>query len=81
MTKKDLKTFIVNALKAKNNKAKLIDICKFIWANYETELRNSGDLFFTWQYDVRWAATQLRKEGILKPVEEQQNGFWEIIIE
>lgn len=79
MTKKDLKTFIVNALQAKNNKAKLLDVCKFIWTNYEVELRNSGDLFFTWQYDVRWAATQLRKEGVLKAVEDQQNGCWELI--
>ncbi|MHC5355060.1 hypothetical protein ACYSNX_13065 [Myroides sp. LJL115] len=78
MTKNKLKKCIVEALKAKGNKAKLIDICRYIWANYEKELENSGDLFYTWQYDIRWAATQLRKEGVLKPVHEQKNGFWEL---
>jgi len=79
MKKNDLKNCIKIALQNHDGKAKLVQVCKFIWTNYESDLKNSGDLFYTWQYDVRWAATQLRKEGILKPAENQLNGFWELI--
>lgn len=78
MKKKDLKDWIQKALKANHGKAKLVTVSKFIWANCKSELENSGDLFYTWQYDVRWAALQLRKEGIMKPAHEQKNGFWEL---
>ena len=27
---------------------------------HESELRASGELFYTWQYDMRWAAQRLR---------------------
>lgn len=78
MIKSDLKECIKNALNHYDKKAKIPQICKFIWTNYESELRNSGNLFYTWQYDVRWAATELRREGTMKSKEEQTNGFWEL---
>ncbi|UPQ75927.1 hypothetical protein [Chryseobacterium nepalense] len=79
MKKENLKDWIIIALRNSGGKARLLQVCKFIWINYEKELLNSGDLFYTWQYDVRWAATKLRKEGILKSANEQKNGFWELI--
>jgi hypothetical protein len=48
--------------------------------NYENELRRSGDLFFTWQYDIRWVATQLRNKGILRAAESSPSGIWELAI-
>ena len=43
----------------------------------------------TWNYDIRWAATELRKNGRMKPahskenpeelVDESPKGIWEII--
>ena len=78
MTKADLKDCVVKALKENKGKAKLVQVCKFIWANYREELQNSGNLFYTWQYDVRWAALVLRKEGVMKSAEEQKNNFWEL---
>ncbi|KQM37787.1 hypothetical protein [Chryseobacterium sp. Leaf201] len=78
MIKNDLKKCVVKALENNNRKAKIVDICRFIWINYENELCKSGDLFYTWQYDVRWAGTKLRKDGIMKSAEEQVNGYWEL---
>lgn len=79
MKKKDLKVWVKKALEENNKKARLVTVCKFIWANYKNDLENSGDLFYTWQYDVRWAALQLRKEGIMKPAHEQKNNYWELV--
>ena len=58
--------------------ARLVDICKFVWENHEGQLRASGDLFYTWQYDVRWAGTALRHEGLLKDSKLSDRGVWEL---
>jgi hypothetical protein len=78
-SKKDLKVWAVEALKLNRGRLSLIDICKYVWDKHEQDLKDSGDLFYTWQYDIRWAATYLRKEGILKPAEQSPKGVWELI--
>lgn len=45
--------------------ASLLDVSKEVRRRHEDDLRASGDLFYTWQYDLRWAATKLRKQGRL----------------
>jgi len=74
----DLQVWLVEALKANNGSATLIDVCKHIWQNHEHELRDSGDLFYKWQYDVRWAALVLRKEGVLASVDASPKGVWKL---
>lgn len=59
----DLKLWVMDAITAANGESSLVDVAKHIWTEHEADLRASGDLFFTWQYDMRWAATYLRKEG------------------
>ena len=46
-------------------------------------------MFYTWNNDNRWSATEIRKEGRMKPahskenpgelVDESPKGIWEII--
>jgi hypothetical protein len=62
-TRSDLKDWTVEALAALGGSARIADICKHIWNNHESELRQSGDLFYTWQYEMRWAGQILQKEG------------------
>ena len=38
-------------------------IAQHSWENHEPELRSSGDLFYTWQYAMRWAGQALQQEG------------------
>lgn len=63
--REDLKKWVVEALKENGGQAALIDVAKHIWMHHEKELRASGDLFYKWQYDMRWAAMVLRKQGIM----------------
>jgi hypothetical protein len=58
--------WVVEALRANDGSATVVQVCQHIWRHHEEELRASGDLFYTWQYDVRWAATKLRKTGELR---------------
>jgi len=79
MTKNDLPNELYKTLKMLGGKATLLEICKAFWGSHENELRNSGDLFYTWQYDIRWAATDLRKTGRMVAAQSSSQGVWEII--
>lgn len=79
MTRYDLPDLLYNSLKALGRQANIVDVCKYIWNNYQNELKNSGDLFYTWQYDIRWAATELRKSKRMKAAEQSPKGIWEIL--
>lgn len=74
----DLQAWVVNALASYGGRARLIDVAKYIWRTHSKELEASGDLLFTWQYDMRWAATILRKKGKLKAADDTKRGVWEL---
>ncbi len=73
-----LTDWLFEALKSLGGRGSIVEVCKFVWDNHKEELEDSGDLFYTWQYDIRWAAWQLRKEGKMKPEEISPKGIWEL---
>lgn len=78
-TSEDLSKWIIEALRHYGGKATILNICKYVWSNYETELRASGDLFYTWQYRIRWEGTKLRKAGTLRSTETSKKGVWKLL--
>ncbi len=74
--KSDLMTWVVDSLRARGGEAHHIQIARDIWATHENDLRASGDLFFTWQYDLRWAGKRLRDRRVLLPDAETRRGVW-----
>ena len=76
--KTDLQTWIIEALQRNGGTAQLLDVAKDIWGHHEADLRERGDLFYTWQYDMRWAAQRLRNAGELAPVNNARNGTWSL---
>lgn len=58
----DLKDWVLEALRVLGP-ANVPQIAKHIWDNHEAELKTSGDLFYTWQYAMRWAGQVLQKDG------------------
>ena len=52
MTKEDLKDLITKALTSNGGSASIVNVARYIWNNNKNELINSGDLLFTWQYDM-----------------------------
>ncbi len=73
-TKNNLVDWVTKALEKHNGSASIAHICKYIWENYEQDLRASGELFYTWQYDMRWAGVQLRNSGVIKPTAVSPKG-------
>lgn len=78
LIREDLRDWIIEALSARGGGASVLEVCKYVWEHHEDDLREGGDLFFTWQYDIRWAATALRKEGILASTEPKSATPWRL---
>jgi hypothetical protein len=77
-TKHNLVDWLFEALRAAEGRGRISELCKHVWENHEDDLRASEDLFYTWQYDIRWAAYQLRKQGKMKPDTLSPKGIWEL---
>jgi hypothetical protein len=78
-TKHDLQLWIQEALEALGGAGTVVNVARVIWQRHEADLRASGDLFYTWQYDMRWAAQVLRDTGQAKPDSETARGWWELV--
>ena len=78
LTRNDLVPWVIVALKAHSGKARVVDVCRHIWQHHKAELESAGDLLYTWQYDVRWAAHKLRNDGRMKAVHNDRSRLWEL---
>lgn len=78
-TKESLKGWVIEALVAQGGSASIVEICKHIWQFHEQEIKNSEDLLYTWQYDMRWAGQKLRDSGILQPKPKGDRGPWRLV--
>lgn len=72
----DLKAWVIEALRQLGGTGSIVHVCQRVWQMHEAELRSSGDLFFTWQYDIRWAAQYLRNNGLLEAVDNSRAKDW-----
>lgn len=77
--KRDLLDWVVMALREAGGHGTIAKVCKHIWDHHESDLRASGDLFYTWQYEMRWAATRLRRDGVLVSAKVSPRGVWQLM--
>jgi hypothetical protein len=75
-TNDKIKLWVLDALKACGGSARVPEIAQHIWDNHEAELRSSGDIFYTWQYAMRWAGQVLQKEGRLS--KNREGRTWQL---
>ncbi|MFR4119621.1 MAG: hypothetical protein ACLT2T_12915 [Bilophila wadsworthia] len=76
MNRQDLPGLVMEALISLGGQGTIVQVCKYIWNKEEQELKRSGDLFYTWQYDMRWAGQYLRDEGKLVNAKDAPKGLW-----
>ena len=56
---------VCDALESRGGEGTIVEVATFIWENYKDELEASGEIFYTWQYDMRWARHRLSEKGKL----------------
>lgn len=78
MQRYDLEDLVVEALTALGGRGSIVDVAREIWSQHEAELRDSCDLFFTWQYDIRWAKKRLRDKNLLEVIKSGQKSVWHL---
>ncbi len=78
MRKEELPDYLFKTIEYMGGKGNIVEICRCFWSLYEGDIKPSEDLFYTWQYDIRWAATELRKTNRMKGVDISPRGIWEI---
>tara|TARA_B100000212_G_scaffold72396_1_gene51053 strand:+ start:1402 stop:1656 length:255 start_codon:yes stop_codon:yes gene_type:complete len=71
-----LMPMVIDALEYYEGSASVLEISKYVWSNHEADLRDSGDLFYRWQYVLRWAGLKLREEGKMIPSDDSPRGIW-----
>lgn len=74
-TKETLQGWIIDALRSLGPST-VTRIAKHIWDNHEADLVKSGDLLYTWQYDMRWAGQALQDKG--KLLKKGQGKTWNL---
>lgn len=74
----EFRYFVVEALLSLGGSGTVLEVTKRVWQAHERDLRASGDLFYTWQYDVRWAAQHLRNNGYMKAVNGDRRAPWQL---
>lgn len=74
-TKETLQSWVLDALQVLGP-ATVTQIAKHIWENHEGDLKASGDLLYTWQYDMRWAGQALQDKG--KLLKKGQGRTWQL---
>ncbi len=65
MHRNDLQPWIVEALRSLGGYASVVEVSRRVWELHEQELRDAGDMFYKWQYDIRHAATGLVETGVI----------------
>jgi hypothetical protein len=78
ITREILIEWVLEAVRAIGGSGHVAEVASEIWKQHEQELRAAGNLFYTWQYDMRWAAQQLRNAGKLKDVKAKRGLPWEL---
>ncbi|WP_343560112.1 hypothetical protein [Kiloniella sp. b19] len=69
--------WVVEALNELNGKATISQVAKKIWGKQVSKnLTEKDELFYSWQYDMRWAATALRKQKKIMLATEFPRGIW-----
>lgn len=76
--KRSLQDWILKALHDLGGDATVVEVSRWVWTHHEGDLRKSDDLFYTWQYDLRWAAQKLRDEGVLAPTARGRASSWRL---
>jgi hypothetical protein len=74
--KQDLQEWVMEAIESLGGGGTVVEVSREVWCRHQDDLQQAGDLFFTWQYDIRWAAQVLRDQGKLKSVDQVPRGVW-----
>lgn len=75
----DTVQLVCEALDSLGGEGTIVEATEVIWKNYKDDLESSGDISYTWQYDMRWARHKLSKTGKLTTETRGRESIWKLI--
>ena len=72
----DLVPIVEGVLHSLGGQGTIKEISKEIWHKHQALLQASGDDFYIWQYEMRWAGHELVRQGKLTKTEPR--GVWRL---
>jgi hypothetical protein len=76
MKREELAEIGSRAVATGGGEATIVQVAEYIWRNHEADLKASGDQFYTWQYEMRWAAQSPRSQGKLELGRKSGKNTW-----
>jgi hypothetical protein len=78
--RKDLTGILEEALISLGGEGKIVEICEYIWFKHKDDLFASGDIFYTWQYDLRMSAKEtLKAKGKVITLKDGKKSVWKLL--
>lgn len=74
--------WVEDALKSLGGSSSILQVAKEVYRRNAYTLTQEDNLFYTWQYDMRWAAQKLRDQGKLDNSEtnaDLKKGQWKLV--
>ena len=78
INRKTMTNWVEDALQSHNGSATIFQVCKRVWEDHGDEITAAGDMFYKWQYEIRWAGDMLRKDGVIRSATDSPRGVWEL---
>ena len=79
MSTVDLRNILIKTLEDLGGSSKILPICRHAWTKYlSNQISPEDDLFYTWQYRIRWEARDLRKAKIMNSIDDSPYGIWQL---
>lgn len=79
MRRDDLPDLLYRSLDELGGEATAIEAAAYFWSRHDRELRQSGNLFYTWRYDLKTAAEKLRRERRMVEASYTPEGVWALV--
>ena len=79
MRRDDLPDLLYRNLDELGGEATVVEAAAWFWSRYDKELRNSGHLFYTWEFDLKKAAESLRRDHRMVEAFDCPENVWELV--
>jgi hypothetical protein len=78
VSRKEFSPWVIAALENHSGTANIFQISKYVWDNYHHIISQDSKMLYTWQYELRWAIQNLKKELKIQHKEKSIRGTWEL---